>query len=562
MRASAPQENPVPPLDFIRQIVADDLATGKHDFIVTRFPPEPNGYLHIGHAKAICLDFGLPLEFPCGGRSRCHLRMDDTNPTKEEVEYVESMKEDVRWLGFEFGAHFYFASDYFDFFYECALHLIRTDKAYVDHQSAEEMRAARGTLTEPGEASLWRDRPVEENLVEFEKMRAGEYQEGQAVLRAKIDLGSPNINLRDPVLYRVLHQPHHHTGDKWCIYPMYDYAHPLEDAKELVTHSLCTLEFEHHRPLYDWVIENCPVPGSPRQIEFSRLNLTYTMMSKRKLLELVQAGAVEGWDDPRMPTLAGLRRRGYTPESIRDLCRKIGITKYNALTEIALLEGCVRDDLNKTAPRYFAVLRPLKVTLTNWPAGHLETIDCVNNPERPELGSRQVPLGRELWIERDDFMENPPKEFFRLAPGREVRLRYAYNIKCDEIVRDTAGNVIELRCTFDPESRRGGRKVKGIIHWVSAPHASQVTVRLYDRLFTVEEPGENFAAEINPHSLETLTDCQAEAAVADMKAGERCQFERLGYFIADAKDSQPGAPVFNRTVTLKDTWAKMAAKAR
>jgi glutaminyl-tRNA synthetase len=560
MTAPTARDPVSPPLDFIRQIVADDVASGKHPFIVTRFPPEPNGYLHIGHAKAICLDFGLPLEFPCGGRSRCHLRMDDTNPTKEEVEYVESIKEDVAWLGFDFGGQVRFASDYFDFYHDCAVHLVKTGKAYVDHQSAAEIRRTRGTLTEAGRPSPWRDRSADENLAEFAKMRAGEYAEGAAVLRARIDMASPNVNLRDPVLYRILHESHHHIGDKWCIYPMYDYAHPLEDAYELVTHSLCTLEFEHHRPLYDWVIENCPVPARPRQIEFARLNLTYTVMSKRKLRELVVEGRVAGWDDPRMPTLAGLRRRGITPQSIRDFCKKIGLTKYNSLTDVAVLESCVRDDLNKTAPRYMAVLRPLKVTITNWPGGQVDMIDCVNNPERPEPGSRQVPFSGELWIERDDFMEDPPREFFRLGPGREVRLRYAYNITCDEVIKDGAGEVAELRCRYDPASRHGGRKVKGIIHWVSAPHARRVTVRLYDRLFKNEEPGDDLNAEINERSLEIIEDCQVEAAVAAMPPGERCQFERLGYFIADAQDSQPGAPVFNRTVTLKDTWAKRAAK--
>ncbi len=558
--AAAPAE--AQPLDFIRQIVADDLASGKHPFIVTRFPPEPNGYLHLGHAKAICLDFGLPLEYPCGGKSRAHLRMDDTNPSREEIEYVESIKEDVKWLGFDYGEHFYTASDYFDFYYECALHLIRNGKAYVDHQTAEEMRANRGTLTEGGKPSPWRDRSAEENLAEFEKMRAGEYPEGAAVLRAKIDMAAANLNLRDPALYRILHQEHHHTGAKWCIYPMYDYAHPLEDAKEGVTHSLCTLEFEAHRPLYDWVIEHCPVPARPRQIECAKLQLAYVLISKRNLLRLVNDGIVAGWDDPRMPTLAGLRRRGIPPEAIRSLCKKVGLTKFKSLTDIAVFDGCVRDSLNPVVPRYFGCLRPLKVTLTNWPEGKVEMIECVNNPERPELGSRQVPFSGELWIERDDFMQDPPKEFFRLGPGREVRLRYAYNITCDEVVTDAAGHVTELRCTCDLESRGGGRKVKGIIHWVSSATAKQVTVRLYDRLWTVEEPTGDVENELNPNSLETLTTSQVEPAVAAMQPGDRCQFERLGYFIADAKDSTPGTPVFNRIVGLKDSWAKAVAKAK
>ena len=550
-----------PSLDFIRQIVADDLASGKHPFIVTRFPPEPNGYLHIGHAKAICLDFGLPQEFPGGGgQSRCHLRMDDTNPAKEEVEYVESIKEDVRWLGFDFGSHFYNASDYFEFFHDCAVHLIKEGKAYVDFQTPEEMKTNRGTLTEPGTPSQWRDTTPEENLAEFAKMRAGTYPDGHCVLRAKIDLASSNLNLRDPALYRIVHAGHHSTGEAWCIYPMYDFAHPLEDAKELVTHSLCTLEFEAHRPLYDWVIQNCPVPAQPRQIEFAKLQLTYTLMSKRNLRRLVEEGVVAGWDDPRMPTLAALRRRGFPPAAIREFCRQIGLTKFNSRTDIALLEKCVRDGLNKTVPRYFGVLRPLKVTITNWPEDRVEMIEAVNNPEQPELGTRQVPLGRELWIEQDDFMEDPPKQFFRLGPGREVRLRYAYNITCEEIVKDAAGRVVELRCVYDPESREGGRKVKGIVHWVSAAHSKAVPVRLYDRLWTLEEPTGDVENELNPHSLEILDNAQVEPAVAAMPPGASCQFERLGYFIADAKDSQPGQPVFNRIIGLKDSWAKVAGK--
>jgi len=559
----APSSPEKPSLDFIRQIVADDLAGGKHPCVITRFPPEPNGYLHIGHAKAICLDFSLPLEFPGeGGQSRCHLRMDDTNPAKEEVEYVDSIKEDVRWLGFDYGEHFYNASDYFEFFHDCAVHLIRTGQAYVDFQTPDEMKANRGTPTEAGTPSRWRDTTPEENLAEFAKMRAGTYPDGHCVLRAKIDLASTNLNLRDPALYRIVHAEHHHTGSAWCIYPMYDYAHPLEDAKELVTHSLCTLEFEAHRPLYDWVIEHCPVPARPRQIEFAKLQLTYTLMSKRNLRRLVEEGVVDGWDDPRMPTLAALRRRGFPPAAIRAFCHQIGITKFNSRTDVGLLEKCVRNELNKTVPRYFGVLRPLKVTLTNWPVGEVELIEAVNNPEHPELGSRQVPIGGALWIDHDDFMEVPPKEFFRLGPGREVRLRYAFNITCTEVVKNAEGRVVELKCTHDPESRHGGKKVKGIIHWVSATHAKAVPVRLYDRLWTVEEPTGNVENELNPRSLEVLPEAQVEPSVAAMQPGDRCQFERLGYFIADTNDSQPGAPVFNRIVALKDSWAKVAGKTK
>jgi glutaminyl-tRNA synthetase len=551
---------PTASLDFIRQIVADDLEQGRHAAIVTRFPPEPNGYLHIGHAKSICLNFSLPLEYPGDGQSRCHLRMDDTNPSREEVEYVESIKEDVRWLGFDFTDRFYCASDYFDFYYECARHLVTTGMAYVDKQTAEQMRENRGTLTSPGIDSPWRSASVEENLAELEKMRAGDYPDGAAVLRAKIDMASPNLNLRDPVLYRILHAEHHHTGKKWCLYPMYDFAHPLEDAIEHVTHSLCTLEFEHHRPLYDWVIAHCPVPARPRQIEFAKLQLTYVLISKRNLLRLVKEGVVSGWDDPRMPTLAGVRRRGYTPSSVRTFCKKIGMTKYQGLTDFSILEGCLRDELNKTAPRYLACLRPLKVTLTNWPAGQVEMIECTNNPELPELGKRQVPFTGSLYIEQDDFLENPPKDFFRLGPEREVRLRYAYNITCQSVVKDDAGHITELLCTYDPESRGGGKKVKGIIHWVSAEQAQTVTVRLYDHLWKVEEPTGDVENELNEKSLENLTDAKVEPAVAQMAPGERCQFERLGYFIADAKESQAGQPVFNRITGLRDTWAKTQKK--
>ncbi len=549
------------PLDFIRQIITDDLKAGKNEGrLMTRFPPEPNGYLHIGHAKSICLNFGVAQEF--GGL--CNLRFDDTNPTKEEVEYVDSIKEDVRWLGFDWGERLYYASDYFEQLYQYALHLIKTGKAYVDDLSAEEIREHRGTLIEPGKDSPYRQRAVAENLDLFARMRAGEFPDGARVLRAKIDMASPNLNLRDPVLYRILHAEHHRTGGKWCLYPMYDYAHPISDAIEGITHSICTLEFEDHRPLYDWTLDNLPVPYRPHQYEFARLNLSYTVMSKRKLLQLVNEGLVAGWDDPRMPTLSGMRRRGYTPEAVRQFCEKIGVGRRENIVDLALLEYCVREDLNRRAPRVMAVLRPLKVVIENYPEGQAEELDAINNPEDPDRGSRKVPFARELYIEREDFMEEPPKKFFRLAPGREVRLRYAYFLKCVGVVKDENGEVTELRCTYDPETKGGyapdGRQVKATLHWVAAAQSLPAAVRLYDRLFTQPAPGEehggDFRADLNPNSLEVLKDCRLEPSLAAARPGEFIQFERMGYFCVD-KDSAPGAPVFNRTVTLRDPWAKI-----
>jgi glutaminyl-tRNA synthetase len=551
--------------DFIRTIIADDLAMGKHEQIVTRFPPEPNGYLHIGHAKSICLNFGIAKE---NSGARCHLRFDDTNPTKEEQEYVESIKDNVRWLGFDWGEHLYFASDYFEQIYEYAEHLITTGKAYVCDLSAEETRSYRGTLTEPGKNSPYRDRPVAENLDLFRRMRAGEFPDGTRVLRAKIDMASGNMNMRDPVLYRILHASHHRTGDTWCIYPMYDYTHPISDALEGITHSLCTLEFADHRPLYDWTLDNLPVPCHPRQIEFARLNLSYTVVSKRKLLQLVNEGHVSGWDDPRMPTLSGIRRRGYTPAALRSFCDKIGVAKKDSTVDVALLEHCVRDDLNESAVRVMGVLAPLKVVITNYPAERTENLTAQNHPQKPELGERQVPFGREVYIEREDFMEEPAKKFFRLAPGREVRLRYAYFIKCEKVIKDQAtGEIIELHCTYDPATLGGsapdGRKVKGTIHWVSAAHGVPAEVRLYDRLFTEENPdaGEaDFKTFVNPESLLVLKDCLVEPSLVNAKPGSHYQFERQGYFCVDSLDSQDGKPVFNRTVTLRDTWEKEKAK--
>ncbi|MEZ5289471.1 MAG: glutamine--tRNA ligase/YqeY domain fusion protein [Vicinamibacterales bacterium] len=552
------------PLDFIREIVAADAAAGTA--IVTRFPPEPNGYLHIGHAKAIALDFGVAGEH----RGVCNLRFDDTNPVKEDIEYVDSIKADVHWLGFDWQGREYYASDYYERLYQDAEGLILRGRAYVDSHSADEIRAHRGTLTEPGVASPYRDRSVEDNLALFRRMRAGEFPDGAHVLRAKIDMASPNINMRDPVLYRIRHAEHHRTGNAWCIYPMYDYAHPLSDAYEGVTHSLCTLEYEAHRPLYDWVVRECLVPHVPRQIEFARLNLNYTVMSKRKLLQLVAQGHVRGWDDPRMPTISGLRRRGYTAESIRDFCARIGVAKKENVVDVGLLEHCVREDLNRRAPRVMAVLRPLKVVLTNYPDGQIETLPVVNNPEDPSAGTRDVEFSRELYIERDDFMEDPPKKFFRLAPGREVRLRNAYFITCQEAVKDASGQIVELRCTYDPATRGGdapdGRKVKATLHWVSAAHAVEGEVRLYDRLFTAENPesaaekaGQTFVDLLNPASLEVLTGCKLEPMLGQALPETRVQFERLGYFVADP-DGRPGAPVFNRTVSLKDTWAKVSSR--
>ncbi|MBU2538391.1 MAG: glutamine--tRNA ligase/YqeY domain fusion protein [Proteobacteria bacterium] len=550
--------------DFIRTIVANDLASGKHDQIVTRFPPEPNGYLHIGHAKSICLNFGIAKE---NTGARCHLRFDDTNPTKEEQEYVESIKDNVRWLGFDWGEHLYFASDYFDQLYEYAEHLITTGKAYVCDLSAEDTRSYRGTLTEPGRNSPFRERSVEENLDLFRRMRGGEYPDGTRVLRAKIDMASGNMNMRDPVLYRILHASHHRTGDTWCIYPMYDYTHPISDALEGVTHSLCTLEFADHRPLYDWTLDNLPTPCHPRQIEFARLNLSYTVVSKRKLLQLVNERHVAGWDDPRMPTLSGIRRRGYTPAALRSFCEKIGVAKKDSVVDVALLEHCVREDLNETAVRVMGVLAPLKVVITNYPEDRTENLTAQNHPQQPEMGERQVPFSREVYIEREDFMEEPAKKFFRLAPGREVRLRYAYFIKCEKVIKDETGEIIELHCTYDPETLGGsapdGRKVKGTIHWVSAAHGIPAEVRLYDRLFTEESPdagGADFKAFVNPESLVVLGDCLVEASLANAEPGSRYQFERQGYFCVDTKDSKGDKPVFNRTVTLRDTWEKEKAK--
>jgi glutaminyl-tRNA synthetase len=545
--------------DFIRDIVQADLDSGRHSSVVTRFPPEPNGYLHIGHAKSIGLNFGIAQEF--GGR--CHLRFDDTNPVKEEQEYIDAIKEDVRWLGYDWGPHLFYASDNFEQLYEWAELLIREGKAYVDDQSPDEMRATRGTLTEPGKNSPFRDRSVEENLDLFRRMRAGEFPNGARVLRAKIDMASGNINLRDPVLYRILHAHHPRTGDAWKIYPSYDYAHGQSDAIEHVTHSICTLEFEDHRPLYDWCIENLPVPSRPRQYEFARLNLSYTVLSKRVLNRLVQDGHVSGWDDPRMPTLAGLRRRGVPPAALRDFVKRIGVAKANSVVDIAMLDFSIREALNKTALRRMAVLRPLKVVIENYPEGQSEELEAVNHPDDDSAGTRKIRFGREIYIEQDDFMEDPPKKFFRLSPGKEVRLRYAYFITCREVVKDAAGDIVELRCTYDPETKGGnapdGRKVKATIHWVSAQDAVSAEIRLYNPLFTNPAPdAANFAGELNPNSLEILADAKVEpAAIAD-QTGEPAQFERQGYFVRD-RDSTPGRPVFSRTIGLRDTWAKVSA---
>ena len=557
-----------PPLasDFIRDIVTEDLRSGKHARVHTRFPPEPNGYLHIGHAKSICLNFGVAREL--GGL--CNLRFDDTNPTKEDVEYVDSIQEDVRWLGFDWGAQMFYASDYFEQLYQLAEQLIRDGHAYVDSLTAEETREYRGTLTEPGRNSPYRTRSVEENLDLFRRMRAGEFPDGTHVLRAVIDMASPNMNMRDPTLYRIRHATHHRTGDAWPIYPTYDYAHPISDALEGITHSICTLEFEDHRPLYDWVVDalhrgNTLLRSRPQQIEFARLNLNYTVMSKRKLLTLVEQKLVGGWDDPRMPTIAGIRRRGFTPEAIRDFCTRIGVAKKENVIDVALLEHTVREDLNKRALRGMAVLRPLKVVIENYPEGPGEELDAVNNPEDAAAGTRRVPFSRELFIEREDFMETPAKKFFRLAPGAEVRLRYAYIMKCERVVKDDAGNITELRCSYDPESLTGAtatRRVKGTLHWVSAAHAHDAEVRLYDRLFRSEDPGEDNQdplTNLNPDSLVRLTDCKVEPSLAAAPTGTRYQFERQGYFCVDP-DSAPGAPVFNRTVTLKDSWAKIVGR--
>jgi glutaminyl-tRNA synthetase len=544
--------------DFIRDIIASDLDAKRHAGVVTRFPPEPNGYLHIGHAKSICLNFGVAEEF--GGR--CHLRFDDTNPTKEEQEYIDAIKQDVRWLGFDWGDNLYHASDYFEQLYEWAEHLIRSGLAYIDDQSQDEIRAKRGTLTEPGQNSPHRDRSVEENLDLFRRMRTGEFANGVRVLRAKIDMAAGNINLRDPVLYRILHASHPRTGTRWSIYPSYDFAHGQSDAIEGITHSLCTLEFEDHRPLYDWFLDHLPVPSRPRQYEFARLNLTYTVLSKRVLTELVRGAYVKGWDDPRMPTLAGLRRRGVPPAAIRDFVRRIGVAKANSLVDVGMFEHSIREALNKSALRRMAVLRPLKVVIENYPQGLGEELDAINSPEDPAAGVRPIRFGREIYVERDDFMETPPKKFYRLSPGREVRLRYAYFITCREVVKNAASEVVELRCTYDPATRGGnapdGRKVQATLHWVSAADAVPAEVRLYNQLFTRPDPNAgNFAADLNPDSLEVLTDCKVEPALAGTNAEDPVQFERQGYFCRDI-DSMPGRPVFNRTVGLRDTWAKVS----
>jgi len=554
-------EEKTPAMDFIRAIVAEDMKTGKWaGRVVTRFPPEPNGYLHIGHAKAFCLDFDIAAE----NSGRCHLRFDDTNPTAEEEEYVDAIQDDVRWMGCDWDEHLYYASDYFEQMYQYAEQLIKAGHAYVCDLTAEQTREYRGTLTQPGKNSPYRDRSIEESLDLFRRMRAGEFPDGSRTLKARIDMASPNLNMRDPVMYRILHAHHHRQGDKWCIYPMYDWAHGLEDSIEGVTHSLCSLEFENHRPLYDWFLDKLGV-HHPQQTEFARFNLSYTVMSKRKLRRLVEAGHITGWDDPRMPTLRGLRRRGYTPESIRECMRRVGMAKFPGTTDIALLEHCLRQNLNTTSPRVMAVLRPLKVVITNYPQDRTEQLEAVNNPEDPAAGTRSVPFSREIYIERDDFMEDPPKKFFRLAPGREVRLRYAYFITCTDAVKNDAGQIVELHCTYDPATRGGdspdGRKVKATIHWVSAEHSLPAEVRLYDHLFTCENPedteeGKDFTANLNPHSLEVISDCHIEPSLANTAPGDRFQFERLGYFCAD-NDSSKAKLIFNRTVTLKDTWARI-----
>ncbi|MEM7410234.1 MAG: glutamine--tRNA ligase/YqeY domain fusion protein [Myxococcota bacterium] len=558
---------PNPPNDFIRSIIAADLAAGKNGGrVVTRFPPEPNGYLHIGHAKSICLNFGVAGE----NEGVCHLRFDDTNPTAEEVEYVDSIRDDVRWLGFDWGDHQYYASNYFEPLHAFAVQLIEKGKAYVCDLSSEEIAARRGSLTEPGENSPYRDRSVEENLDLFARMKAGEFDNGERTLRAKIDMGSPNLTLRDPILYRVHKHPHHRTGDAWCIYPMYDFAHCLSDSIEGITHSLCTLEFVDHRALYDWILDELDVECHPQQIEFARLNLSHTVMSKRVLRSLVEQGHVRGWDDPRMPTISGIRRRGYPPTAMRRFCTEVGIAKRDNTIQLARLEASVREELNRTAPRRMAVLRPLKLVIENYPEGQSETLTAINNPEDPSAGTREVPFSREIYIEREDFLEDPPKKFFRLAPGREVRLRYAYFVTCTEVVKDAEGEIVELRCTYDPETRGGdapdGRKVKGTLHWVSAEHAIPAEVRLYETLFSVENPmdvpeGEDFTVHLNPNSLEVLEEARLEPALAAPEVGRRVQFERHGYFCADP-DSTGDTAVWNRAVTLRDTWAKVKGKGK
>ena len=562
-RVSAPTPASPERRDFIREIVAADVREGRVSQVVTRFPPEPNGYLHLGHSKAIALNFGIAQEF--GGR--CHLRFDDTNPIGEEQEYIDSIQEDIRWLGFDWGEHLYFASGYFHQLYHWAVHLIKAGKAYVDDLSADKIREHRGTLTEPGKNSPWRDRLVDENLNLFERMRAGEFPDGARVLRAKIDMASPNINLRDPVLYRVLHATHPRTGDEWCIYPLYDFAHGQSDAIEGITHSLCTLEFEDHRPLYDWLLENLPVPSRPHQYEFARLNFTYTVLSKRFLRRLVSEGHVRGWDDPRMPTLSALRRRGFPPEGLRNFLNMVSLGgKGTSAADIEMLEHEVRDVLNRRALRRFAVLRPLRLVIENYPQGQVEEVEAVNNPEDPSAGTRKVPFARELWIERGDFMEDPPRKFFRLAPGREVRLRCAYFVTCTDVVKDTTGEIVEVRCTYDPQTRGGdapdGRRPKATLHWLTSEHAVPAQVRIYDRLFTRPDPGADgdLDADLNPNSETVLQECLVEPALTELPAGETVQFERLGYFCPDP-DSTPGRPVFNRTLDLRDTWAKLQAQA-
>ncbi|HAH48290.1 glutamine--tRNA ligase/YqeY domain fusion protein [Gimesia sp.] len=549
--------------DFIRNIIQEDNRTGKHQGrVMTRFPPEPNGYLHIGHAKSICLNFGIASENPGG---LCNLRFDDTNPEKEDVEYVDSIKEDVRWLGFDWEDREYFASDYFDQLFEHAVTLIKKGKAYACDLPADKMREYRGTATEPGKPSPGRSRSVEENLDLFERMKNGEFKEGEFVLRAKIDLASPNFHMRDPVIYRVRHVHHHRTGDKWCIYPMYDYTHCISDSIEKVTHSICTLEFEDHRPLYDWILEELEI-FHPQQIEFARLNMTYTVMSKRKLLELVKGDYVSGWDDPRMPTICGMRRRGVTPESLRAFCKTIGVTKFNSMTDKVVLENCIRDHLNQTAPRVMGVLNPLRVVIDNYPEDTSEELDAINNPNDESAGSRKVPFSKVIYIEKEDFMEDPPKKFFRLSPGKEVRLRYAYFVTCVDVVKDENGEVIELHCTYDPETRGGdapdGRKVKATLHWVSEAHALDAEVRLYDHLFSTPDPEDvpedvDYKSNLNPESLQVLSGCKLEPSLKEAEPGSRFQFERLGYFCVDTRESTPGKPVFNRTVTLRDTWARL-----
>jgi glutaminyl-tRNA synthetase len=553
--------------DFIRQIIAEDNASGKHDgVVITRFPPEPNGFLHIGHVKSVCLNFGVAQE----NDGQCFLRFDDTNPLKEDQDFVDSIIEDVRWLGFDWGKRQTYASDYYPDLYDCAVQLINAGKAYVDSLSADDTRQYRGTLTEPGRNSPDRDRPVGDSLDLFQRMRAGEFADGEFVLRAKIDMASPNMNLRDPTLYRIRRVTHQRTGDSWCIYPMYDFAHTISDALEGITHSLCTLEFEDHRPLYDWILDQLELPARPRQIEFSRLNVAFGITSKRKLAELVENGLVDGWDDPRMPTIAGMRRRGYPPQALREFCQRIGVTKKENMIEMSVLENTVREQLNDESPRAMAVLDPLKVVLVNYPEGQVEQLPAANHPNRPELGNRDIPFGREIYIERDDFLEDPPRKFFRLKPGGEVRLRYAYIIKCVDVIKDVDGTITEVHCTYDAETKSGGeaaqRKVKGTIHWVSADQAGEVTTHLIDRLFTVADPDAarhdcDFKEFLNPDSLKVRTGCRVEPALSGATAGSIYQFERLGYFIVDTKDSRPGQPVFNRIVTLRDSWAKLEKAA-